>query len=330
MSPSLFILAVFLGYIGEGGLAFFKEQTGRRYIKQAFSRYLSPDLVELLAADPSRLNLGGTTRCLTIMFCDIRGFTNLSERFSDDSEGLVRIMNQFFSAMTAVIMKHGGTVDKYIGDCIMAFWNAPLDDPDHASHACATALDMLQAVKRFNADLLQQAERDGARVLQLDVGIGINTGRCVVGNIGSDQRFDYSVLGDPVNIASRLEGQTKNYGTPIVIGRDTEKEVTAFAVVELDHLAVRGKTEAIKVFALMGGDDLDQKSSFRNFKDRHNQMLEAYRGKDWPLAKIALSECRTLAPELSTLYDLYENRIIAHESAIPDKGWNRASASKTK
>lgn len=321
MSPSLFLLAIGTGYIASGGLAFFEEQAGRRYIKQAFSQYLAPALVDQLAVDRSRLHLGGESRRMTVLFCDVRGFTSLSERFAGDPQGLVHVMNRLFSALTAVILKYGGTVDKYIGDCVMAFWNAPLEDPDHAVHACAAALEMVSAVQGLNAEFAAENENGGQKAPALDVGIGINTGWCVVGNIGSTQRFDYSVLGDPVNLASRLEGQSKNYGVRIVIGPETQAAIPDFAALELDLIAVKGKTEALHVFGLLGGPELKKSDSFEALKIRHGRLLESFRKKDWAAAKAAMADCRRLGPDLARLYDLYARRINFYEANPPDAAW---------
>ncbi len=330
LSPSLFLLAVFMMFIGRGALAFIEEQAGRRYIKQAFSRYLSPALVDQLASDRSQLVLGGEMRSMTILFCDVRGFTTLSERYADDPRGLVQVMNRLFTALTAVIMKHGGTVDKYIGDCIMAFWNAPLEDPDHGAHACSAALEMIDAVNRLNREFKDGTASPGSPAPQLDIGIGINTGTCVVGNIGSEQRFDYSVLGDPVNLASRLEGQSKNYGTRIVIGPETAAMVPDFALLELDLIAVKGKTRAMRVFALRGGPETKNTNTFIDLQTRHKQLLGCFRGRAWKDARAALADCRNMAPDLTRLHECYEQRIDYFEANPPDDGWTGIYRAETK
>jgi len=263
---------------------------------------------------------------MTILFCDVRGFTTLSEIFSEDPQGLVQIMNRLFTALTAVIMKHGGTVDKYIGDCIMAFWNAPIEDPAHGANACAAALEMIDAVSSLNAEF----DQAGGSTPKLDVGIGINTGSCVVGNMGSEQRFDYSVLGDPVNLASRLEGQSKNYGTKIVVGSGTAAMASDFAFIELDLIAVKGKTRAMRILGLIGNAGTKNKDAFNILRDKHNQLLNYYRNKSWSEARNALEDCRILSPDLSTLYDLYTQRIAYYEAHPPDENWTGIFKAKTK
>jgi len=200
---------------------FVKEQAQRRQIRSAFGQYLSPTLVEQLAQSPEKLVLGGEARDMTIMFSDVRGFTTISEIYKDDPQGLTALMNSFLTPLTNAIIDRKGTIDKYMGDAIMAFWNAPLYDPTHELNACEAALDMLERVERLNREREAAAKASGTLFIPINIGVGINTGRCVVGNMGSDLRFDYSVLGDSVNLASRLEGQCKSYGLPIIIGSRT-------------------------------------------------------------------------------------------------------------
>lgn len=330
LSPPLYLGGVLFCYGGEGGRAYLREQLGRRRIKQAFARYLPPILVEQLASDSSQLKLGGESRIMTIMFCDIRGFTTLSERYKDDPERLVHLMNRYFTAMTQVIHKWNGTVDKYIGDCIMAFWNAPLDDPDHVRHACSAALEMFTRLSELNAELAREMEPQQLEAIRIDIGIGINTGLCVVGNIGSDLRFDYSVLGDCVNLASRLEGRTKEYGIGIVIGPETAAAVADLAPLELDLLAVKGKKEAVRIFALLRADELPGRQDLPDFGRCHARMLEAYRRGDWAVAKTALAQCRAHAPGLSVLYRVYEKRLSEYEKSPPPENWTGINIAQSK
>ena len=200
---------------------FIREQVQRRRIRSAFSQYLSPALVAQLAQSPDKLRLGGEEREMTIMFSDVRGFTTISESYKHDPHGLTTLMNRFLTPLTNAIIDRRGTIDKYMGDAIMAFWNAPLDDAEHQINACHAALDMLEKVDALNKQREDEAAHGGHAYIPLNVGIGLNTGICVVGNMGSDLRFDYSVLGDSVNLASRLEGQSKEYGFPIIVGSKT-------------------------------------------------------------------------------------------------------------
>lgn len=252
ISPVGPTIALLLVASGQTALDYAEERRRRREIVRAFSQYLSPALVERLARDPSQLKLGGERRTLSILFCDVRGFTTIAETMKDDPEQLTTLINRLLTPLSDIVLKHGGTIDKYIGDCVMAFWNAPLDDAHHARHAVAAALDMLDAMATLNAKLKAEAAASGSAYHALRIGIGINTGECVVGNMGSSRRFDYSVLGDAVNLASRLEGASKAYGVPLLIGEGTARLAAGdFAVVELDRITVKGRTGASPVFTAL-------------------------------------------------------------------------------
>ena len=294
---------------------------GRR-IKSAFRRYLAPDMVNVLAAHPERLKLGGETRAMTLLFCDVRGFTTISEQFKSDPQGLTHLINRFLTPMTDVIMARRGTIDKYMGDCIMAFWNAPLDDADHADHACASALAMTRELENLNLQLERDAKAQARAFHPLKVGIGLNSGDCVVGNMGSDQRFDYSVLGDAVNLASRLEGQSKTYGVDIVMGEATRATAPSWAALELDRIAVKGKKEAVRIYALLGDGTEAQSPAFRALVERHDAMLAAYRAQDWEGARAALAACRQCSTRLAPLYALYEERVAYYATHPPGRDWD--------
>jgi len=212
-------------------------------IRGQFGTYVSPDLVKQLENDPSLLRLGGETKTMTFLFSDIVGFTPISEKLQDDPQKLVDLINRLLTQLTDCVLRHGGTVDKFMGDCIMAFWGAPLDCEDHAERAMKTARDMLLILDDLNAQL------DEENLPHLNIGVGINSGQCVVGNMGSQSRFDYSVLGDAVNVASRLEGQTRNYEEWILMGESTvqyKPEWTKY----VDSIQVKGKSEPLKVYTL--------------------------------------------------------------------------------
>jgi adenylate cyclase len=251
LAPALAFLGV---AVGQAGLDYAEERRRRRAITRAFSQYLSPALVERLARDPSQLKLGGERRTLTVLFCDVRGFTTISEDMKDDPEGLTTLINRLLTPLSEAVLNRRGTIDKYIGDCLMAFWNAPLDDPDHAVHAVQAARDMLTALGDLNAELEAEAKAAGRPPKALRIGIGINTGECVVGNMGSARRFDYSALGDAVNLASRLEGASKDYGVPLLLGERTATfAARKFAVAELDRITVKGRSAVSPVFTLADG-----------------------------------------------------------------------------
>ncbi|HEX6114984.1 MAG TPA: CHASE2 domain-containing protein [Geminicoccaceae bacterium] len=460
VQPSLMVLLVF---VTAEGISYMQSEAERRQVRGAFKQYLAPELVDELARHPERLRLGGEQRTMTIMFCDVRGFTTISEQYKDDPQGLTTLVNRLLTPMTEVVLGCKGTIDKYIGDCIMAFWNAPLDDPEHAAHACRAALGMHAEIRKLNAILaeegtagasaaepaprenaratreggsgdglsgmiraaelgfakaqyavgkayrdalgttpdpaaaahwferaaeqgyapaqlnigLQYAGGDGvprdpvcaavwltlaeqqgttggeatlhqlraglddaeaqevgervrlwqpraatAKAIQVDIGIGINTGACVVGNMGSEQRFDYSVLGDSVNLASRLEGQSKTYAVPIIISEQTQRLAPDFASLELDLIAVKGKREAVRIFALLGDPEVATSAAFGKLRAAHLAMLEAYRQQRWDEARGRIGECRALDDALDDLYGVYETRIRALRQNPPGPDWD--------
>ena len=452
-------------------LSYLASEAARRQVRGAFSRYLSPVVVERLAQDPDQLELGGEERVMTLMFADIRGFTTISEILKDDPQHLTSLINRFLTPMTEAVLSTSGTIDKYIGDCLMAFWNAPLDDPYHAAHACQAALAMQSAVQELNSQLiaeqtqsgqksesdlraqhqeasallhgegeagnreraaalllenaeagfarsqydLAKAYRDGLgvdlddekaiywltraaeqgvakaqrnlgvrysegrgvtqsaelavkwlvlaaqagletaqnslaklrrdlsdldrdrgeklarewlpsfereQIIQLSIGIGVSTGPCVVGNMGSEQRFDYSALGDPVNLAARLEGQTKVYGVNIIIGENTQALVPELAVLEIDLIAVKGRREPVRIFALLGARDMAESAAFRDLSARHDAMLAAYRAQQWEQAWRLLEALSARVPRLTPLYDLYRDRIGYLKANAPGNQWD--------
>jgi adenylate cyclase len=322
---TIYLTLVFINY--------FREQMQRRRIRSAFGQYLAPSLVEQLAKSHESLTLGGEDRNMTILFSDVRGFTTISEIYKDDPQGLTTLMNNFLTPMTNAIIDHNGTIDKYIGDAIMAFWNAPLRDPAHELNACQAALEMLRRVETLNQQREQQANENGQRFIPINVGIGLNTGRCVVGNMGSDLRFNYSVLGDSVNLASRLEGQSKSYGVPIIIGSKTaEAARNTFAVLEIDFITVKGKTEPETVYTILGGEDVARSDHFGQVNRVFNEMLACYRQRDFGGAKDAIVRCREAANgfDLNHLFDIYVERIDDFRQNPPPADWNGAIALETK
>jgi len=320
---------VLLVYLSSSAILYLRTEAERRRVRTAFSRYLAPAIVTQLANHPERLKLGGEMREMTLMFCDIRGFTTIAEGF--DAHGLTRFINSFLTPMTDLILASGGTIDKYMGDAIMAFWNAPLDDPAHALSACRAALSMRADLVRLNDEWRHQAQAEGKAFHEVRVGIGLNTGVCCVGNMGSDQRFDYSVLGDDVNLASRLEGQSKTYGVDIVIGETTAASASALAALELDLIRVKGKTQPVRIFALLGDETMSGNPTFSALKADHDALIAAYRAKDWARARQALEASRAEAPEmLQAFYGVYEERLADFEKAPPPADWDGVYVALTK
>src|SRR6201995_3586922 len=270
---------------------------------------------------------------MTIMFSDVRGFTTISEVYKDNPQGLTALMNSFLTPLTNAIIDRKGTIDKYMGDAIMAFWNAPLHDPTHELNACEAALDMLDRAEKLNREREEAAKASGAQFIPINVGVGLNTGMCVVGNMGSDLRFDYSVLGDSVNLASRLEGQSKEYGFPIIAGSATALAAKdRFAILELDFIMVKGKKEPEVIYAIAGRGDTAQSARFQRLRNLTIEMLACYRGRDWEGALGAIERGRHTdeANSLELLYGLYEARIRAYQNNPPPEDWNGAFALLTK
>ena len=304
----VYLVASLLGYL--------RTEARQREIRSAFSRYMSPHYVKELAAHPEKLVLGGEMRVMTIMFCDIRGFTSRAEGM--DAHTLTRFMNTFLSPMTEIITDEKGTIDKYIGDCIMAFWNAPLDDPDHAANAVRAAQAMRRQLVELNRGWADEATASGTLFRPVQMGIGINTGECVVGNFGSEQHFDYSLLGDPVNLASRLEGLGKVYGIDLVIGEETAAHLDEPALIEVDLVAVKGKSQAGRVYTLP-----PETIAEGEFVDRHRALLRAYRHQDWAAALRLLDDGRLIAARhLAPVYDLYRQRIAHFQAEAPPSNWD--------
>ncbi|MEP3246919.1 MAG: adenylate/guanylate cyclase domain-containing protein [Sneathiella sp.] len=314
ISLILYITLVYSNYMS--------TETERTRIRTAFSRYLSPDLVSQLSASPESLVLGGEEKEMTFLFCDVRDFTGISEAFRDDPQGLTHLINRFLTPMTDEILSCNGTIDKYMGDAIMSFWNAPLDNPDHQQDAARAALGMLSRLEELNTELEQEARENNVSFTELKVGIGLNTGKCIVGNLGSRQRFDYSVLGDPVNLASRLEGQTKDYGFNIIVGEDTASALPGYALIELDLIAVKGRSRAIKIFGLIGLPEMTETDHFKTSQKLSTSFLNAYRAQDWSLAREFLKSMKEHDDYLHRFCDYFSKRIDLFEETPPPVGWD--------
>jgi len=246
---------------------------------------------------------------------------------------LTTLINRLLTPLSNAVMDEGGTINKYMGDNIMAFWNAPLDNPHHARDACTAALSMLVRLDQLNVKRKAEAEQNKIPFLPLEVGIGINTGECVVGNIGSDMRFDYSVLGDSVNLAARLEGQTKSYGVSIIIGSSTAQQVADdFAILELDAIRVKGKTEPEVIYTILGKTTDALNETYINLDKEFARMLLLYRDQKWSQALKSLKECRRRASGLSldALLDIYRDRIESFRKTPPPKDWDGVLTMTTK
>ena len=318
LSPGLAAGFVFAAGVGQ---LYGQKRQQVSEIRSAFGRYVSPAVVSRLAENPERLQLGGEKRDLTLMFCDIRSFTTLSEGFS--AVELSTFLNEYLSPMTDIILGQEGTVDKYMGDAIMAFWNAPLDDAAHGIHGVRAALLMREALDRLNSEWREQAEKLGRSFRPVKFGVGLNTGECSVGNMGSQQRFDYSALGDEVNIASRLEGSSKQFGVDIVASAATRDEAAEFAWLEIDQVKLKNKTRAVALYALAGGQAYADSDAFRRLSELHEDMLAAYRARKFDAARQLAAEAGALAPpEVRGLYDYNVKRFAALDSEALPESWS--------
>lgn len=282
----------------------------RRFVRAAFSRYLSPALVQRLSQDASHLRLGGETRDVTVLFSDIRGFTSLSERLGP--EELTTLLNSLLTPLTEALLAEDATIDKYIGDAVMALWNAPLDIPDHPRKAARAALAMRDALAAINVRTGQS----------LQIGIGLHRGMACVGNLGSAQRFSYSAIGDSVNLAARVEGLTKQYGAAILVTQAIASEIPDHALLEADLVRVVGRQEAVRLYLLLGGPELAQDPQFQSLAQSHAHFITAWQSGDFTAAQIRLHGLRADAPaDLHPFYALYHDRLV-DAAAAPATDWD--------
>jgi len=313
-----FVCGTGLVYAHAYTVKFVSEFLQKQQIKKQFGSYLSPDLVAKLQKNPELLVLGGEEQELSIMFTDVRGFTSISEFYGKDVQGLTKIMNRYMTAMTKTILENDGTLDKYIGDAQMAFWNAPLDNTKHCKDAVKAALEMLGSLDGFNKEIAEEGTPP------FGMGIGINTGDVVVGNMGSEQRFDYTCLGDAVNLASRLEGQSKNYGVLIVLGPVTAERVgDEYFTLPLDCIAVKGKKEGVDISTVFYNPPREEQPFWEHDREVHGIMLDYYRKQQWSKA-IALVEALKgkFNGNMDQYYDLWLERIEEMKNAGLPEDWD--------
>lgn len=324
VTPSLAALVV---YMAGSLLGYMRTEADRRRNRLVLAQYLPPRLVERYARDMGALRLGGETRELSILFTDIVGFTAIAERLAP--EALTRLINNFLTPMTRIVQEEtGGTIDKYIGDAIMAFWNAPEDDPDHANHALAAAQSMRAELARLNQRWAAEAQASNATFEPLRIGIGINTGRCSVGNFGSDQRFGYSALGDAVNLASRLEGLSRLYGVDVVVGEATARAAQGLPLVGIDRVRVKGRTAPETIYALLDAGETQESAAL--LVSAFDDFFTVYYGRDWEKASDLLASLHRLAPSLARLCHLYEMRIRANRMTPPPADWDGVFVAESK
>ena len=319
ISPMLICL---LAYVIITFFNFLFTEIERSKVRNAFSQYLSPVMVEKLAQSSESLVLGGERKEMTVLFSDIRGFTAISEKYKDNPEGLTDLINQLLSTLSNEILKTEGTIDKYMGDCIMAFWNAPIDQENHRERAIEAAFNMQTALRELNEEL-GKFDQD-----EMAIGIGINTGECIVGNMGSEQRFDYTVLGDSVNLASRLEGQSNNYGFPMILGQSSVAGISSSRVIELDLISVKGKQEPERIYTVLG-EDIEIEDE-KVFFEEHDKFVEMYRKQDWASAREHIEKYVKIVPSFDLYYELISNRIEEYIENPPPSDWEGVFVAKTK
>lgn len=303
--PSLSAGGVFMGVLA---VLYFTSDREKRFIRQAFGQYIVPELVKKLEESPGSLKLGGETRRLSIMFLDVRGFTGISEALSADE--VVTLLNRLFSPLSDAILREQGTIDKYIGDSIMAFWNAPVEVSDHPLRACRAALAMRALVDELNEQDAVGLAAQGRGDLLVKIGIGINTGPACVGNMGSERRFNYSVVGDAVNVAARIESNCKELGVDILISESTAEAAPGLAVLEAGEVTLRGKSRPLKLFALVGDETFAATPEFSKLASLHACLMADAEDADFAGLAVAIETCRALAgPRLKSFYDRLEEQI---------------------
>ncbi len=314
------LLLVFSLYALNMSWGYFVESRSKRQLTGLFGQYVPPELVEEMSRDPENYSMAGRKAELTVLFSDIRGFTTISEGLEPDQ--LATLMNEYLGAMTEIVRHQRGTLDKYIGDAIMAFWGAPLDDAEHARHAVLTALEMQKALPDLNKKLASKGWP------ALKIGVGVNSGAMTVGDMGSPVRQSYTVMGDAVNLGSRLEGITKQYGVGIIAGETTRELLKqSFVFRELDRVRVKGKAEPIGIYQPIGVEGEVGKEVLEELKLWH-QALRYYRAQDWDQAEVALLNLSRMTP--CYLYELYTKRIEVWRKQPPGEGWDGVTTFETK
>ncbi len=320
LDPTYPVLALLLVYIVGTGVTYYREERQRAYIHRAFDRYLSPALVRRIVDDPGQLELGGEVRDMTVLFCDIRRFSAISETMGPQQ--IIQFLIAFLTPMCDVLLARKATIDKFIGDAILAFWNAPLDDSDQHANAARGALEMVAQLEQMNRVMAEQSATPWPG--EVRIGIGLNAGPCCVGNMGSAQRLSYSLIGDTVNLASRLEGLTKYYGISIAIGSALQAHLGDFATLPVDRVRVVGRGAPELVYALVGGEDMALSSGFRRLEAMHGDMLAAYAAQDWALARSWIAAAAPYAAQygVAGLHAVYADRINRYEAEPPGEEWD--------
>jgi adenylate cyclase len=299
---------------------FFVESRAKRQITGLFGQYVPPELVDEMSRDPEAFSMEGESRELSVLFTDVRGFTTISEGL--DPKALSSLMNEFLTPLTRIIYRHRGTIDKYMGDCVMAFWGAPLNDPQHARNAVMAGMEMHRTLEELQPNFKEKGWPP------IHIGVGVNSGRMSVGNMGSEIRLAYTVMGDAVNLASRLEGITKRYGVNMIVGETTRAEVPEVVFRELDKVKVKGKENPVAIFEPVGLSGEIEKAVQDELK-LWSQALRLYRARDWDMAELQLINLEKVAPDRG-LYRLFLERIAHLRKNPPEDGWDGSWKFETK
>lgn len=299
---------------------FFIESRGKRQLAHLFGHYIPPELVDEMSESPEQYSLEGENREMTVLFSDVRGFTSISEGM--DPKQLTQLMNALLTPMTRVIHKNRGTIDKYMGDAIMSFWGAPLADSEHARHALYAAMEMMDELKIMQEDFKQRGWP------AVNIGIGLNTGDMNVGNMGSEFRMAYTVLGGAVNLGSRLEGLTKEYGVNIIVSESTKNAIPEFVFRELDLVRVKGKTEPVAIFEPIGHKN-DLEKSVTSELTAYKKALMNFRAQSWDKAELDFFNLNRASPERS-LYQVYLDRVAIYRNEPPGVNWDGVFTHTTK
>ncbi len=313
------LLMVLLLFLFNMSYGYFVESRGKRQLAGLFGQYIPPELVDEMSDDPDAFSLEGESREMSVLFTDVRGFTTISEGL--DPQELSQLMSEFLTPMTRVIHAHRGTIDKYMGDAVMCFWGAPLQDPDHALHALEAGLDMLATLKSMDADFKSRGWPE------IRIGVGVNTGAMNVGNMGSEFRMAYTVLGDAVNLGSRLEGLTKQYGVDMIVNETTREQVPSYAFRELDKVRVKGKDKPVTIYEPLGLKD-ELSAELRKELKLYRQALKLYRQQSWDMAEIQFLNLQKTTER--GLYNLYAERIAHFREQSPESDWDGVYTHQTK
>jgi adenylate cyclase len=315
--PLIFLIALFMLQTLYG---FFIESRGKRHLSKMFSQYIPPELVEEMDAQQENYSMESESRELTVMFADVRDFTSVSEAMQP--KDLSQLMNEYLTPMTRTIHTHQGTIDKYMGDAIMAFWGAPLHFEDHPRRAVETALDMTKVLAELNQGFKQKGWPE------LRIGVGLTTGVMSVGDMGSEFRRAYTVMGDAVNLGSRLEGLTKQYGVQVIVSEMTRNAAQDYVYLELDRVRVKGKEKPVGIYEPLGHKDAVDKG-IKALLTRHKQALTAYRGQDWDTAEREFFALQQASPGRK-LYAIYLDRVNHFRAQPPGAGWDGVYTFTTK